>query len=177
MPVRAVTPVSYDDPAGDQLDPRPSMDILKVSWSVTPASNAARPRLVVEMTLAAPPEERLVNYTAVGDAGRGCKVDVSYHPGTVFSTTGIEPTADFSVVCQDPYEAGALWEARLELKGNVITMSTPLDSVTKLLRETGTLTGLVAMSGIGEPITGQTGTAQTGAAADTATTDQTFRYS
>lgn len=177
IPVRAVSPVSFEDPAGDQLDLRPSMDILKVSWDVTQASTLGRPRIVVQIELAAPPEERLVNYAAGGDAGGGCLLEGTYHPGTVFTALGAEPAADFYVDCGHWDEMGQLVEARLETKGNVITMSIPLDSVPADVRRSGQLTELWATSELAEPMTGIVGTWWTGAGgADKATTDQTFRY-
>lgn len=177
IPVRAVSPVSFEDPAGDQLDPRASMDILRVSWGLEQASTVGRPRIVVEMTLAGPPEARLVKYTATGDAGARCVVKASYRPGTVFTAAGIEPAADFFVGCADPYEPGELVEARTEIKRNVITMSAPLDSITKFLRQPGKLTELSATTEIAEPVTGIVGPAHIDVvAADEATTDRTFRY-
>ena len=177
MPVRAASTVSFEDPAGDQLDPRPSMDILKASWSVTQATSAGRPRFVVEIELAAPPEPRLVNYSASGDAGGGCYFEVGYHPGTVFSTTGIEPTADFYGACPhwEEYEMRPT-EARLEITGSVITMSLPVDALHPDVGRSGAFTGLRATSEIAEPVTGVAGTWVGGAGADEATTGQTFRY-
>ena len=174
MPLRAATPVSYDDPSGDQLDPRPSMDILKVSWSVEQGSADVGPWIVAEMTLAARPEAQLVNYTAAGAGSAGCHVKASYRPGTVFTAMGTTPTAQFTVGCA---ESIARVDARAEVKDGVITMSIPLQSIPKSIREKGELTELTATSEIAEPLSGIIGTAWwANGAADTATTDKTFRF-
>lgn len=177
-PVRAVSPVSFEDPAGDQLDLRPSMDILKVSWDVKRTSKVGRPWMVVEMTLAAAPEERLVSYFAEGDAGSDCFVEASYRPGNVFAEADINSDAWFIAGCnRDGDEMAQIVDARLEIKGNVITVSAPLDAITKAIRDSGQLTALSATAEIAEPMTGILGTTWLGApGADNATTDQTFRY-
>lgn len=148
------------------------MDILKVAYDVKQVNKGGPPSIVVEITLAAPPEAQLVNYTANGDAGGDCFVDVSYRPGTVLSQTHGIPAAQFWIGCGD---AGELVAAKTLIKGNVITMSTALDSIPKTIRENGELTGLSATSEIAEPVTGIVGTAIIGGA-DEATTDKTFRY-
>ena len=179
MPVRAATPVSYDDAAGDQADPRPSMDILKVSWSVKQTSTVGRPWLVVEMTLAAPPEQRLASYSAEGDAGSKCFIEAAYRPGSVFAAAAINSEAWFLPGCTaDGDEYGDVIDATLEIKGNVISISAPLQSITKQIRDSGRLTALSARAEISEPVTGILGLRQFGVpVGDEASTDQTFRYS
>ena len=173
VPVRAVTPVSYEDPAGDQVDLRPSMDILKVSWDVEQAT-AGGPWLVVEMTLAAPPEAQLVNYTANGTASTGCYAKASYRPGSVFTAVAATATAEFAFGCLEGIKRV---DAGIEVKDAVITMSLPIESIPKSIRASGELTELTATTEIAEPLSGIIGTAWWGvAAADEATTDQTFRY-
>ena len=175
IPVRAVTPVSYADPAGDQVDLRPSMDILKVSWDVEHTGLGGRPRLVVEMTLAAPPEKQLVNYTASGKVSTGCYVKASYRPGTVFTAVAAEPSSQFAVGCQESIHRV---NARSGIKDGVITMSIPLGSIPKSFRDKGELTELLATTEIAEPLSGILGTGLWGTGpADEATTNQTFRYS
>lgn len=177
-PVRTASAVSYEDPAGDQVDPRPSMDILRVSWDVRQASQVGRPWLVVEMTLAAPPEQRLASYFAGGNADSECFVEAAYRPGTVFTATTINSDAWFLAGCEpDGDKPGDVVDAKLEIKGNVITMSASLDSITNLIRDSGQLTGLSATAEVAEPVTGIVGPAQFGVVAgDQASTDQTFRY-
>lgn len=179
MPVRAVDALSYDDPTGDALDTRASMDIVKVTYDVRQVNKSGPASLVVELTLAAPPETQLATYDIQADAGDSCFVDAGFRPGTVVSQAGLIPAAQFYIGCNGD---NAFVPAKSLIKGNVLTMSVALDSLPKTAREEGVLSGLYAFSMTSEPVIGLYGNGYTDGIGnlptptDSATTDKTFKF-
>ena len=179
MPVRAAGPLTYDDPAGDALDTRASMDIVQVSYDVRQVNKSGPPSLVVELTLAAPPEAQLATYDIQADAGASCFVDAGYRPGSVAAAAGLLPAAQFYVGCDGE---NAFITGKSLIKDNVITMSIALDSLPKGVREAGELSGFYAFSMTSEPVLGLYGNGYTDGPGnlptptDSASTDKTFTF-
>lgn len=180
MPVRAaVSPLDYEDPAGDALDTRASMDILKVTHDVRQINKTGPPSLVYELTLGAPPESQLVTYGMEGDAGP-CFVDAAFRPGTVFTQVVGTGAAQFFVGCEGM--ESELIDAKSLIKGNVLTMSIALDSLPKPAREAGELKNLYSFTQTAEPVTGIFGNGDQDLGmpgvlpTDSATTDKTFNF-
>lgn len=178
MPARAATPVTYENDEGDALDGRASMDILSVTYDVRQMNRGGPPSLVVEMTLAAPPESELATYGAEGDAG-SCFIDVSFRPGTLWSAALGFSGSQFFVGCDGDNQ---LIDAKTLVKDNVITWSLSLDSLPKPAREAGELINLYSFTQTSEPVFGifGNGDQDTGGPGvlptDSAETDQTFRF-
>lgn len=180
MPARAaVTPLAYEDPAGDALDIRPSMDILKVTHDLRQINKTGPKSLVYELTLAGPPEAQLISYGVEGDAGP-CFVDAAFRPGTVFSQVVGSGAAQFFVGCEGM--ESELIDAKSLIKGNVITMSIALDSLPKPARESGELKNLYSFTQNAEPVTGIFGNGDQDLGmpgvlpTDSASTDKTFKF-
>ena len=178
MPVRAAAPLTFEDPAGDALDTRPSMDILKVTYEVRQVNRTGPPSLVTQLTLAAPPEGQLATYSMDAEAGPECFIDATYRPGRLWTEAGVAPAAEFYVGCGSD---AAFVPAKMDIKDNVITLSVAMDSLPKQAREAGELTGLYAFSMTSEPALGLYGNGYIDGpgnlptATDSATTDQTFK--
>ena len=174
----AVTPLHYEDPAGDALDVRPSMDIVKVTHDVRQINRTGPPSFVVEITLAAAPETQAVSYHAEGVAGE-CQIDAAFRPGTAFSQAAAWGPAHFLINCP---AGGGIVDGKSLIKGETITLSVAMDSIPKEARAVGVLSELVAFSQIADPAVGIMGNGyhDTGGPGvlptDTATTDQTFKF-
>ena len=174
----AVTPLSIDDPAGDQLDARASMDIVNVTYDVRQMNKTGPPSLVVIMTLSGPPEAQLASYRANANAGDSCRIDFTYQPGTVFAQVAGSGAGNIFMGCDGDTE---LVEAKTLIKDNVITMSLALDSMPKPLRAVGELKDLYSFSQNAEPLTGLIGNGDldvinTPVPSDSAETDKTFKF-
>lgn len=179
LPVRAATALSYDDPAGDALDTRASMDIVKVTYDIRQINKSGPPSLVVELELAGPPEAQLATYDIQSTAGESCFVDAGFRPGTVVTQAGLIPAAQFYLGCNGD---NAFVAAKSLIKGNVLTMSIAMDSLPKPIRELGVLSELYAFSMTAEPAVGLYGNGYIDlignlpTPTDSATTDQTFKF-
>lgn len=179
MPVRAASPLSFDDPAGDALDSRKSMDIVKVTYDVRQVNKSGPPSLVVELTLAGAPESQLATYSVDADAGEDCFVYASYRPGTVFTAATGFAAGQFFIGCGDDQ---AFTAAKMLVKGNLITMSVAMDSLPKPIREKGELSGIYAYTQTSEPATGILGNGWVDyvghmpTPTDSAKTDKKFRF-
>ena len=179
MPVRAATPLTYEDDAGDALDTRASMDIVSITYDIRQVNRGGPPSLYIEMVLSAPPESQLATYAAEGDAGP-CFIDASYRPGTVLSQTLGLPAADFFIGCDGA--DSALVPSTTRIKDNVIAWSIAMDSIPKEAREAGSMINLFAFTHTSEPVTGifGNGDQDTGGPGilptDSAETDQAFNF-
>ena len=179
MPVQAATPLTIDDPAGDALDGRGSMDILKLGFDVRQVNKSGPPSLVFELTLADPPETQLASYNIDTKAG-DCRLDASWRPGTLLVEAGLFPAGQFSVACGD--EIGTLIGAKMGSKDNVISMSLAMDSVPKPMRQAGALEGIYAFTQTAEPVFGvigngySDGIGNTPTPTDSVSTDKKFKF-
>lgn len=178
IPARAATPLTFDDPAGDSLDTRASMDIVKVSYDVRQVNKSGPPSIVIEMTLSAAPESQLVQYRINANQGDDCRVDARYAPGTLFATALGGGGGEAFIGCGD---ASELVDLKTLIKGNVITMSFALDTLPKPMREAGELKNFYAFTQTADPLLGLIGNGDTDATntpipTDSATTDKTFKF-
>lgn len=174
MPVRAAAAVTYDDPAGDALDTRPSMDILKVTHDFRQVNKSGPPSLVFEMTLGAPPEQQLVAYYARSTADGDCWLEAWFTPGRLLDVVTGGSNATIYQGCGDD---GAFVPAKFLIKGNLLTWSIAVDSIPKPIREAGELQELHAYTQTTEPVFGIVGNGTLiPARTDSAVTDQTFRF-
>lgn len=164
-------PFSYTDDAGDALDGRASLDIVKVTHDLRQVNKAGPPSIVVEMELAAPPESVAVSY-GVNMEIPGCGSFVAaYRPGAVvYEALGIA-SADFYVECSDEF-----LPATFRIEGNVLRWAIAIDGLQAKYRS-GKLENLNAFTEIADPAMGETGTAEAGLLpVDAAATDQTWSY-
>jgi len=171
--------LSFGDPAGDALDGRKSMDIVKVGYDVRQMNRGGPPSLVIELTLAGPPETQLASYGVEGDAGP-CFIDAGFRPGTVFATAVGSGAASFFIGCEG--EDPELVDAKSLIKGNMITLSIALDSLPKAARQAGVLENLYAFTQTSEPVTGIFGNGDQDLGGpgvlptDSAKTDKKFKF-
>lgn len=171
--------LSFEDPAGDALDGRQSMDIVKVGYDVRQVNRGGPPSLVIELTLAGAPETQLATYGIEGDAGP-CFIDAAYRPGTVFATAIGSGAAAFFIGCEGG--DSELIDAKSLIKDKVISLSIALDSLPKAARQAGVLENLYAFTQTSEPVTGIFGNGDQDLGGpgvlptDSAKTDKKFKF-
>lgn len=171
VPARAAQPLTYEDEAGDTLDGRDSMDIVRVTHDLQQVNKSGPPSLVVEMELAAPPEDMAVRYV-VSTEIPGCgSFTATYRPSAVvYEAAGIA-SADFYLSCEDEF-----LPSQFRIDGNVLRWAMAIDGLPGKY-SSGKLEGLSASTDIVDPATGEQGTGQEGVLPmDDASTDQTWSY-
>jgi len=169
-------PFTFVDAAGDSVDRRASMDIVAVKYDVRQVDDAGPLTLVVEMKLAAPPEGRLVYYTAAVQSDDCGYVLTTYVPGTAYVALGSAP-AYFRTGCGSPPNVvdgstETFLRAEFRIDGNTLRWSIPLAKLPKELRGGSTFNELGAATRIVEPVNGFL----TGLLIDQASTDQSWSY-
>lgn len=179
---RPAGPLTYTDDAGDALDGRASMDIVRVTHDLRQVNKAGPPSLVFEMELAAPPESELVSYYVMSEIEECGSFYASFRPGSVVfgAALAIAP-ADFYHSCGDGPGDGAILPAVFRIDGNVLRWAVALDSLPKAQRGGLALTDLRAFTQIAEPATGIIGTGWLDGTpaplpVDTASTDKTWSF-
>ena len=178
-------PVKYSDEKGDAVDARASMDIVSVTYDVRQVNKSGPPSLVIEMELAAPPENQFVSYETRAEAS-GCGFfEASFTPGTVFVAGLDSAPGSFWIGCgSPPDETGStatLMDAQFRIDGNVLRWSAAMDGIPKELRSGSTFSQLHAFTQIAEPVMGIDGTGNVlgedgPLPIDTAATDKTWTY-
>ena len=188
-PGRAATSgVRFEDPAGDSLDTRASMDLLAASVEIKPMAPRNTPSLVVTWDLAGPPESTGAAYEFTGETESCGSFNAAYRAGTAYNivfgdTLGMGiSTHQMSVGCGSPPDdttgsTTTFVEFMVQAKGNTLTMWTPLSGLPKDFPRSGEMTGLRAFSQLAEPGTGIIGNGSLGLEPnDEATTDKVWTY-
>ncbi|HUR06473.1 MAG TPA: hypothetical protein VM347_28265 [Nonomuraea sp.] len=174
----ASPPLTFADPAGDNLDKQANTDVVSVSFEVKTLKAGEPPKLIVSMTLAGPPADRLVTYSAGGELA-GCEsLTAAYRPGAVVQTQSGQSTAAFSMSCGAKSPAGGEFTSipvRIQIKGKTITWAVAVDSLPKDARSGAPLTDLSGSTETTEPVFGIFGNALV-KTTDEATTDKQFRF-
>jgi hypothetical protein len=179
LPAHAVTPLTFADPAGDALDSRPEMDIVKVGYDLG-KTKTGKPQFVISLELAAPPSLQLSAYgiqVAAHDTADCAEFEVDFRPGRVIERIGNSPFEAWVSDCAGGLD---LLTAQGEVKGSVIKWFIPFDSLKKKQVAYGKLKDFRAYTGTVDPIFGLEGNASIEGnwllPTDDATTDKVFSY-
>ncbi|HUR49341.1 MAG TPA: hypothetical protein VMY88_07445 [Acidimicrobiales bacterium] len=187
-PTRAATPgIRFEDPVGDSIDTRASMDIVAVSVGIKPMAPRNTPSLVVTWELSAPPESTGAAYEFYGETEACGSFHAAYRAGTAYNIVfgevaglGIS-THQVSVDCGSPPDETGSTTTFVQLmtavKDNTVTMWTPISGLPKQFPRSGQMTDLRAFSQFADPVTGILGNGALGLEAnDEATTEKVWSY-
>lgn len=184
----ATTGLRFEDAVGDSLDTRASMDIVAASVEIKPMAPRNTPSLTVTWELAGPPEATGASYEFSGKTEKCGTFRAAYRAGTVYNIVfgdvaglGIS-THQVSVGCGSPPDdttgsTTTFVEFRVAVKGNTVTMWTPISGLPKDFPRTGEMTDFQAFSQFADPVTGIIGNGSLGQEPnDEAVTDKVWSY-
>ncbi|HUQ39255.1 MAG TPA: hypothetical protein VM030_03810 [Acidimicrobiales bacterium] len=179
LPAHAVTPLNFADPAGDALDGRDEMDIVKVGYDLG-KTKTGKPQLVITLQLAAPPSLQLSAYgveAQAHDTAACGELEVDFRPGRALERIGTSP---FEAWVSDCAGGVDLLTAQGEVKGSTIKWFLPFDSLKKKQLAFGKIKDIRAFTGTVDPVFGLEGNASIEGnwllPTDDASTDKVFSY-
>lgn len=179
-PARAVEALRFEDPAGDQLDARGSMDLVSVTLEVKPMAPRNTLSMVTTFELSAPAEQLMVSYD-MSSTIPGCgSFSASYRPGTLLATAAGSQLNQYFMNCGFPETTGTgtagSVPASAKLDGNKVIVWAAMSAFPKEIIEGAELTNISATTQVSEPVFGIIGNSAILAPTDEATTDKSWRF-
>lgn len=178
-PAKAAAPMRFEDPAGDQLDVRSSMDIVGVALEIKPMAPRNTISMVTTIELAAPPETMMASYDFSATVPECGYFNANYRPGAIWAQQ-FGQVNQYFMECGSPEGTGTgtstAVDARVEVDGNKVIIWAALSAFPKEVQAAGELTGIGASTQIAEPLMGIMGNATLQVPTDEATTDKSWRF-
>ena len=177
-PSRAAEALRFEDPAGDQLDARASMDIVAVALEVKPMAPRNTLSLVTTIELAAPPETAAVSYDLAATVPGCGYFNSNYRPGAIWAAQ-FGQVNQYFMECGSPEGTGTgtstAVDARVVVEGNKVIIWAPLAAFPKEVLAAGELTDISASTQLAEPLMGILGNGVL-VPTDEAETDKSWKF-